>query len=67
MVPVWVPYILVLYDTREPKRDHNFDNHPHVVVTWPNLLIVRLPAAQWPYNRDHTQIQAQMILSARFR
>ena len=28
MVPFWVPQILVPCYTKDPKRDHNFDNHP---------------------------------------
>ena len=30
MVPFWVPKYEVPYYNRDPKRDHNFDNHPYV-------------------------------------
>ena len=31
MVPFWVPSIyLVPYCNRDPKRDHNFDNHSNL-------------------------------------
>ena len=31
MVPLWVSKILVLYNIEDPKRDHDYDNHPYSV------------------------------------
>ena len=29
MVPFWIPIIIRHLISRDPKRDHNFDNHPY--------------------------------------
>ena len=29
MAPFWVPQILSAVFYKDPKRDHNFDNHPY--------------------------------------
>ena len=29
MVPFWIPIIIRHLIFRDPKRDHNFDNHPY--------------------------------------
>ena len=31
MVLFWVPSILGAVNNRDPKRDHNFDNHPYLL------------------------------------
>ena len=36
MVPFWVPQIIGPYYNRDPKRDHNFDNHPYKATGYLN-------------------------------
>ena len=69
MVPVGYPKYYVPYYNRDPKRDHNFDNHPNIVFS-PTTFLLRLVGiggnafkgwiSPFPFSTDHGQALAKL-------